>query len=68
MADYVVTSVVQSQEIGAAGNLIDNATVYFTFADEKGVGSVQLPITDNFPAQAQAAIEAKVAELLPLFG
>lgn len=63
---YTVTAVVQSQQIGPDGSLIDSATVTFTIADGAGVGSVEVPLTGDWQDAATAAIQAKADQMAAL--
>ncbi len=65
-ADFTVTSVNQSQEIGSTGNLVDVVIITFELAGAAGSGEVRVPLADDWQAAAEAALREKTAAMLAL--
>lgn len=65
-ADFVVTSVNQTNQLSTAGRLEDVVEVTFELRDELGSGTVTVPLTEDWPSAAEAAVRAKVAGMIGL--
>lgn len=63
---FTVTSVNQSQELGPTGNLQDTVTVQFELDDNQGSGEVTVPLTADWAAAAEAAVQAQAAAMIAL--
>ena len=65
---YTVTSVRQTQAMGAAGNLVDMVEASFETVPEAASGTVRVPRTGNWSDALTAAIVAEVKQLKAVFG
>lgn len=63
MASFTVTNIVQTQRLGATGNLEDVAEVFYQSEDGSNAGSIVVPLDGNWAAAAEAALVKRYAEL-----
>jgi len=63
---FTVTSVNQSQRIGAGDRLEDVIVVLFELDDDAGSGEVVVPATGDWHTAAEAAVRQKAGEMLAL--
>ena len=67
-SDYTVTSVRQTQAMGATGNLVDMVEASFETIPEGAAGLVRVPRAGSWSDALTAAIVAEVAQLKAVFG
>jgi len=64
---YQVTSVRQTQSLGATGNLVDEVEASFETLPEGATGLVRVPRSGDWSSALIAAVEAEVVQLKAVF-
>lgn len=67
-ATYTITSVRQTNELNATGNLVDVVEATFEVAGGVGTGTVRVPKTGDWEAALRAQIEQEAAMMTSLLG
>lgn len=63
MATFTVTNIVQTQRLGATGNLEDVVEVFYQSEDGSNAGSIVVPLDASWSSAAETQLKARWAEL-----